>query len=883
MRLFGYYALHSVWNQLRRLFKTWVLVVFLVCALIGGLIGFGVASLEDAAAPQEETEQVIEEIEEEAEAAVSFEEATGVKGMEVFELAAGAIVLAVFVIQVFMAEGGSKIFLPADVNLLFASPMKPQSVLMFRLATQLGMAVVGSLYLLFQIPNLMLNLGVSFGSAISVIIAWCLTLIAGKLIQLLTYVLSYRYPVFKKNLHNILYVLGALFIGGFWLYTRFYKGNLLQAAVSFFNGRWTRLIPFWGWIKGFAVYAMEGKALYALGLLVLLGAGCAALVWLIWNMKIDFYEDAMIKSQELAEALEAAQSSRAGVTVKRKKDRSDKLERDGFHYGEGANVYFYKTLYNRFRFGHLKYFTKTSETYLVAGLLMGAFLRFVAESDNVMPLALMLGVLVFFRAIGNPLNADTKMDYFRLIPEKTWKKLFWSVAGGSVNCLLDLLPGMIAGSLLMAVNPFKVLVYLPLIISVDFYATSVGTFLDLSIPRSTGTTFRQTIQILFIYFGLIPDIAIMAVGLALHYASWSSLICTLINLYLGLLFLGLSGVFVEPYGGRSIETDGSETVDVKKTRKVFSETGIACVIILVSASLLQLGLVGIFRDSLETIAASEWGIWLITFLPMYLVAVPLGLLYLKKVPAFGIEKKSLNRKQLLILPVICIFLMYSGNLIGTLVTSLLSNLVTPEPVVNPLMNLTSSGTIVQRLIFMVILAPVIEEYIFRKQLIDRLHIYGGRQAVILSGIMFGLFHGNFSQLFYAAALGILFGYVYLKTGKLRYTIGLHMTVNFMGGILGPQLLENASDAISKFESMSMLSPWKFLLQPSILFLAVYLILMLVLVLAGFVLLVQQMREVSFEKEIHQLPKGKVLAVTLQNPGMILFMITCLGLIVYTLI
>jgi hypothetical protein len=59
--------------------------------------------------------------------------------------------------------------------------------------------------------------------------------------------------------------------------------------------------------------------------------------------------------------------------------------------------------------------------------------------------------------------------------------------------------------------------------------------------------------------------------------------------------------------------------------------------------------------------------------------------------------------------------------------------------------------------------------------------------------------------------------------------------------------------------------------------------MLVLVLAGFVLLVQQMREVSFEKEIHQLPKGKVLTVTLQNPGMILFMITCLGLIVYTLI
>ena len=42
--------------------------------------------------------------------------------------------LAVFVFFALSADrNGSKIFLPADVNLLFASPMKPQSVLMFRL------------------------------------------------------------------------------------------------------------------------------------------------------------------------------------------------------------------------------------------------------------------------------------------------------------------------------------------------------------------------------------------------------------------------------------------------------------------------------------------------------------------------------------------------------------------------------------------------------------------------------------------------------------------------------------------------------------------------------------------------------------------------------
>ena len=41
MRLFLYYALHSFVNQLRKLFKTWVLIFLLACMLLGGLIGLG--------------------------------------------------------------------------------------------------------------------------------------------------------------------------------------------------------------------------------------------------------------------------------------------------------------------------------------------------------------------------------------------------------------------------------------------------------------------------------------------------------------------------------------------------------------------------------------------------------------------------------------------------------------------------------------------------------------------------------------------------------------------------------------------------------------------------------------------------------------------------
>lgn len=74
-------------------------------------------------------------------------------------------------------------------------------------------------------------------------------------------------------------------------------------------------------------------------------------------------------------------------------------------------------------------------------------------------------------------------------------------------------------------------------------------------------------------------------------------------------------------------------------------------------------------------------------------------------------------------------------------------------------------------------APVFEELIFRKFLIDRTIKHGVFLSVFLSGIMFGLFHGNFQQFFYATFVGWFFAYIYAKTGRIWITILLHMVIN----------------------------------------------------------------------------------------------------------
>lgn len=76
-----------------------------------------------------------------------------------------------------------------------------------------------------------------------------------------------------------------------------------------------------------------------------------------------------------------------------------------------------------------------------------------------------------------------------------------------------------------------------------------------------------------------------------------------------------------------------------------------------------------------------------------------------------------------------------------------------------------------------VIAPVCEEVIFRRILLDRLRGLGDGSAVVLSGLAFGFFHMNFMQLHYAIVLGMIFAVIVLLTGSIRDTIIIHSLIN----------------------------------------------------------------------------------------------------------
>ena len=869
MKLFGYYAWHSFINQLRKLFKTWVLIFLVICIAGGALIGFGAAMLDDAAGEDEEIVES-EEIEE-----VGIQEKLGIEAKELVELIVGGVILVVFVFEAISADkNGSRIFLPADVNLLFSSPMKPQSVLLFRLMTQLGASILASVYLLFQLPNLVLNMGLSIWVALAMIATWCLTIVIGKLLQIFLYTVCSTHVKLKSYLRNGIYAFLLVLAGAYLLYWKTSGDSYLVAATGLFNGSVSRFIPLWGWLKGFCMSAIEsniiGLLLYAAAIVI----SGILLIYIIWHVKADFYEDAMAKSEETAELLSRAQSEKAGIAIiKRKKDRSDKLRRDGMQHGFGANVFFHKAMYNRFRFAHFGIFTKTSETYLLAAVAVAVLCRFVIHTDGFIPVILTLGVFTFFRAMGNPLERDTQMDYFLLIPESTWHKLFWSLMGGTADCLLDLLPAVIVAALLLGENILIALAWIPLIVSVDFFATTVGAFIGLSVPVSAGKMVKQLVQIMFIFFGLLPDIAIMAVGLTFDRPVSAAVGCAIINVLLGLLFFFLSPLFLEPKDGKKYAPEMPFTGDLKEAKKHFSKLGIGTFAILAIGTAAQILLMYVVNAVWPQVMEHSWGMWLLTFVPLYLLAVPAGLLLLRKVPAKAPEKHDLKPKRYIVLAIICIFMMYAGNILGTIITALLQ-LLPGVSAGNPVLGYATDNAILPKVLFMVILAPVIEEYIFRKQLIDRMHIYGEKLAVLTSALMFGLFHGNLSQFFYAFALGLVFGYVYLKTGKLRYSIGLHMLINLNGSVIGPLFLEKLA-VLDTMETLDLaaLEP----ILPELFGFGAYVLVLIGLAVAGLVLLCINKRRVFFVPAEMELPKGSRFRTAYVNVGMILLLIGCIAL------
>lgn len=261
---------------------------------------------------------------------------------------------------------------------------------------------------------------------------------------------------------------------------------------------------------------------------------------------------------------------------------------------------------------------------------------------------------------------------------------------------------------------------------------------------------------------------------------------------------------------------------------------------------------------------------LVSMLPTYAIAFPLTSLLIHQVPGVQMKKHNMKPTQLLGAFAISYALMYLSNLAGQFFTNIIG-IIKGSPVDDAIADLVSELNPLTAFFVMVLLAPALEEWIFRKLLVDRTIRYGERTAIFLSGLMFGLFHGNLNQFVYTFLVGAFWAFIYVKTGRLRYTIYLHMALNFMGSVgslffLGAiSTLEGGSSAMNGFHFLlGMLLPLAIVIP--------YLIVVFGLVISGIVLLVTNWKRFRLIPAELFIPKEKRFSVIFLNAGMILYVL-----------
>lgn len=262
-------------------------------------------------------------------------------------------------------------------------------------------------------------------------------------------------------------------------------------------------------------------------------------------------------------------------------------------------------------------------------------------------------------------------------------------------------------------------------------------------------------------------------------------------------------------------------------------------------------------------------------MPMYLIAFPLlAILLKKKVPGEHIEKRKMTAGQYVLSAIICIGLAYAANFAGVIMTTVIG-LFTGNPVDNAIAGVVNAASPWTVLFYTVLCAPVMEELVFRKLIVDRAVRYGQGVAVVVSGLMFGLFHGNLNQFVYATVIGTFLAYLYVKTGKLKITISLHMLFNFIGGFL-PTLLMRSMDLESVvFAENDSMAGMMGLIQDKLVWFLLYglfLLFVLSMLVTGVVLFIvfAAKRKFVFSPGQTSIPKELKLSVAFGNSGMAVF-------------
>ena len=314
-------------------------------------------------------------------------------------------------------------------------------------------------------------------------------------------------------------------------------------------------------------------------------------------------------------------------------------------------------------------------------------------------------------------------------------------------------------------------------------------------------------------------------------------------------------------------------------KQTYSRFGLTYALGQLGYSLLALLVSFLLMKIRPELISSMTGNLVVTYVLLVLIAYPAMYFAIRSLKKTEIPKKSLSAGMFFACLPIAYALATAANSVGLVINSRLGE-VTGNGAVNPVLDLMTEVSPIILVIAAVILAPVCEELTFRKFLIDRTVGFGEKTAMVMSGLIFGLYHGNLAQFAYAFVLGMFFAFIYIRTGKIIYTIMLHVFINGTSTLLSQLLLRRIDiQAIANYLESGDMDGYVAYCHDhmaDILACCGLILMVFTFILLGIILIIVFHKKIVFNPVEGELQKGNIFNNVIVNVGMIVFLIYCIG-------
>jgi len=297
------------------------------------------------------------------------------------------------------------------------------------------------------------------------------------------------------------------------------------------------------------------------------------------------------------------------------------------------------------------------------------------------------------------------------------------------------------------------------------------------------------------------------------------------------------------------------------SKKTISRIGWALVALMFFSQIGAVIVAAICKKLVPTLTGTSIYNFIVSMFPIYCIGLPIFILIIRKVPKESTNEKSkLTIIQFIKFLLISFATMYVFNMLGLSINFVIS-IIKGSNVVNPLANLLNKVNIFETIFFVGILAPIMEEIIFRKILLSRLRKFGDFISIFFSALAFGMFHGNLSQFFYAFALGCIFAYIVVKTGTIKYTILLHMIINLFGSVIALQ--------VAKMQNIFLTT--------------IFGIFIFIITITGIILFILNVNKVNLRNDSINITKREQFGLMFKNSGMIVYSISFIVLVIIVIL